>query len=137
MISVDASDVLWDQFRLRNGAGDEVLLTGDKPGEANVDSVLTVRAGAEYLFLFRHFLLAVRGGGLYDPEPSRGAPEAVFGVTGGLGVSFTAFSIDVAYQYRFGNDLSGVSVLDQVFKIPDGKQDLRQQSVYLSMVVYY
>ena len=65
------------------------------------------------------------------------AAEAVYGVSAGAGFALPTVSFDVAYQFRFGDDVSQVAVLNQVLALPSGEVDFEQHSVHASVVVSY
>lgn len=150
VLAVDATRVDWGDFRLSDQLGNEFLISGDPIGAENVfagpsdpvggyqvDPVVTVRAGVEYLPELTDPVVALRAGAFYDPEPSRGAPEDFYGVSAGLGVTFETFSVDLAYQFRFGLDVSGTALLRNVIEAPDGELDQFQHSLSVSGVYYF
>lgn len=136
LLSIDATRVHWSDFRLTDNLGGETLVTGDPAGTVSVDDLTTVRAGVEYLLMLPELLLAVRGGAFYDPEPSRGSPEDLYGVSLGLGATRPDWSLDLAYQLRFGLDVSQPGAFSRLFGAPEAEFDLWQHYFYLSLVYY-
>lgn len=148
VLSADVTWVPWGDFRLIDEAENEFLISGDPVGDndfkpagssspdPHVDAVVTVRTGIEQLFRLDGWLLAVRSGVFYDPEPSRGAPENFWGCSAGIGATFSHFSVDVAYQFRFGLDVTGIALLRNVIEAPDQSIDIYRHSLYASLVYY-
>jgi len=69
--------------------------------------------GAEYLFIKEKYVIPLRGGIFYDPAPAEGSPDDYFGFSVGSGIAYKRFVFDIAYQYRFGNDV-GTSILQNL-----------------------
>lgn len=149
-LSVDATHVRWDDFRLSDSQGNEYLISGDPvdpanplyppdgpPGGYHVDPVTTVRAGGEYLVPVSPGVVALRLGAFYDPEPSRGAPEDCYGGSVGFGFTWDRASFDFAYSLRTGRNIAGVAVLNNVLAQPGNTIDVTQHNFYGSVVVYF
>ncbi len=72
-------------------------------------------------------------GVFYDPAPAQGSPDDFYGFSIGSGIAHKRwFSFDIAYQYRFGNNV-GSSVL----KDWDFSQDVYEHAVYTSVIFYF
>ncbi len=136
-VSLDVTRVEWDQFRVTDAAGNEFLVSGELAATGNVPGITTVRAGTEWVAVLDGVRWSLRAGGFYDPEPaSRNSPD-FYGAALGTGVTFSDFSVDVAYQLRFGLGVDQVSTVRSVLDIPAAKLDVFQHAVYLSTVYYF
>ena len=124
----------WQHFVLRQASGRELsLITGQERSEANTDPTHQVRLGAEYLFLIENkYAVPVRAGLFYDPEPTEDKPDDFYGFALGGGIAAGSFVFDVAYQYRWGNDVRKVRLgQEEVF------QDVEQHTVYVSLIYHF
>jgi long-subunit fatty acid transport protein len=109
-VSLDVGRIHWSDFRLEESTQDDTLLVdnGAPSGKGQAvlngesDDVTTVRLGAEYLWIRPKFVLALRGGGFYDPEPGAGGIDEFFGFSVGSGITLGKLVIDVAYTFRAG-----------------------------------
>jgi long-subunit fatty acid transport protein len=104
--SLDMYRTEWEDFYFTDTAGQKISpITGKPEGESNVDPTHQVRAGLEYLHLKNQFIIPVRGGVFYDPAPAEGSPDQFFGFSLGSGIARGRVVFDLAYQFRFGNDV--------------------------------
>ncbi len=136
-VSLDVYKTDWDQFALRdNDSGEEVSpVTGKSFAESDIDPTVQVRLGCEYLFVSPHskWKIPLCFGAFYDPAPAQGHPDNFFGFSVGSGIADgEVFSFDVAYQYRFGNNV-GESVLQHW----GFSQDIQEHTVYASLIIYF
>ncbi|MBI1321014.1 MAG: hypothetical protein GC168_18980 [Candidatus Hydrogenedens sp.] len=116
------------------------------------DPVYAVRLGAEYAFIPRQrgetldYLWTMRGGVFLEQEPASGrdprrrfapgdgTPDDFYGVTVGVGVLLKQrVNIDLAYQYRFGNNVNG----DLNPGVAGFEADEESHRLVLSTVVYF
>lgn len=140
--SLDIYRTEWDDFILTDSQGNrESPITRRSPDESDIDPTHQIRMGAEYLFMSpgSNYVIPVRGGIFYDPAPAEGSPDDFFGFSIGSGVSYidrkkdkSLFSFDIAYQCRFGN-----TVGDSVLKGWGFSQDVREHTVYSSIIIYF
>lgn len=133
--SLDIYTTKWDDFILTDADGRESSpVTGKSPGESDIDSTWQVRAGCEYLvYQTKNYLFPLCFGAFYDPAPAQGNPDDFFGFTMGSGVAHKKyFTFDIAYQYRFGNNVSS-HILEQW----NFSQDIHEHTVYSSVIVYF
>jgi long-subunit fatty acid transport protein len=93
----------WSKFAQKYADGTRTSPVGD--------DTLAYRLGGEHLFLEgareRESLIACRGGVFYEPRPLAGYPDSVpvYGFSVGLGWTLRdQFSLDFAYQYRWGEE---------------------------------
>jgi long-subunit fatty acid transport protein len=132
-VSGDIYRTEWSDCVYKNADGEEISpITG---GSASaVDPTHQIRIGGEYRFINKdkEYLIPIRAGIFYDPAPAEGSPDDFYGFAVGVGFSKNDwFSLDVAYQYRFGND-SGYHLM----KGRQFSQDVDEHTVYLSMIWY-
>lgn len=134
-ISADIYRTEWSDYIYRDEHGRETWpVSGRKLNEADTGPTHQVRMGAEYRFINEEkaYLIPIRCGLFYDPAPAEGSPDDFYGFS--LGLGFTEndrFSIDMAYQYRFGNNVGTSGLESWRFS-----QDMDEHTVYLSMILY-
>ena len=124
----------WQNFLLRQASGREIsLITGQEISKSDTKSTHQVRLGAEYLFLVKYkYIVPLRGGIFYDPEPTEGKSDAFYGITLGGGITVGSFVFDMAYQYRWGNGVRKVRLgQEEIF------QDVKQHTVYTSFIYHF
>ncbi|MHC4329116.1 MAG: OmpP1/FadL family transporter, partial [Planctomycetota bacterium] len=95
-----AFDVEWKEWSKYT----QTFVNGRATSPFNYDT-LAYRLGGEYLFLegARESVLACRGGAFYEPRPTWNDILPVYGFSTGLGWTLREqFSLDFAYQYRWG-----------------------------------
>jgi long-subunit fatty acid transport protein len=132
-ISADIYRTEWDDCIYRDADGNETSpITDGSPSD--IKPTHQVRMGFEYRFINKEkqYLVPIRGGVFYDPAPAAGNPDDFYGIAMGLGFSKNEwFSLDIAYQYRFGNDTGYHLVKGREFS-----QDVDEHMVYLSLIWY-
>ncbi|MCP4353985.1 MAG: hypothetical protein GY795_51725 [Desulfobacterales bacterium] len=143
-VAFDIYRTEWDDFILTDFEGQQTSpFTGLSVGESDISPTHQVRMGAEYLFKnSSKYVFPIRGGVFYDPAPAKGSPDDIFGLSIGGGIVMeetekklfgaTGFSFDIAYQYRFGNNVG-----DSTLKKWDFSQDLDEHTVYSSVIIYF
>jgi len=138
LVAADFYRTEWDDFILRDWEGNEKSpITNKPPDESDVSPTHQVRLGSEYIFDKQkegmEYGFSIRGGVFYDPAPASGSPDDWYGFSLGFGIEKrNLFLFDVAYQYRFGNDV-GESMLQGV----DFSQDIKEHTVYASLIVHF
>ncbi|MBN2438033.1 MAG: outer membrane protein transport protein [Deltaproteobacteria bacterium] len=131
--SADIYRTEWDDFVLTDAKGNESSpITGTPVSESNISPTHQIRIGAEYLFINPGYVVPVRGGIFYDPAPAEGSPDNYFGFSLGAGIAYGRFIFDIAYQYRFGNDVGGSILRNMQFS-----QDIAEHTVYSSIIVHF
>jgi hypothetical protein len=65
-----------------------------------------VRLGTEYLFIKEKYVVPVRFGIFYDPEPAMKSPDDFYGFSIGTGYARGRVAFDLSYQYRYGKDVT-------------------------------
>jgi long-subunit fatty acid transport protein len=130
--SLDVYRTEWDDFVLTDEDGNETSpITGTSVSESDVEPTHQVRLGAEYLFIGTRYVVPLRAGVFYDPAPADGNPDDYYGFSLGTGLAVGRFIFDIAYQYRFGNDVS-----THVLKGFDFSQDVEEHTVYGSFILH-
>ncbi len=129
-LSADIYRTEWNRFIFRDSQGNETSPITGKP--ADIDPTYQIRMGAEYLFIMPAYVVTARGGLFYDPAPAEGSPDKFFGFSLGSGIAYKWFIFDLAYQYRFGNNV-GASIL----KYWEFSQDVREHTLYSSVIVHF
>lgn len=131
--SFDIYRTEWSDFILTDSSGNETSpITGQSPEQSDIDATHQLRFGAEYLIIKEKFIIPIRSGVYYDPAPAKGNPDDIYGITFGSGLVFKRFSLDMAYQYRFGSGV-GASILQDW----DFSHDLEEHTLYSSIIVYF
>jgi len=97
-----------------------------------VNATHQVRAGLEYLHIANQFIVPVRGGLFYDPAPAERSPDQFYGFSMGSGVARGRFVFDMAYQFRFGNDVGSFDTGEMDFS-----EDVKEHMIYASLIVHF
>ena len=159
-LSMDITRREWDQFVVHDP--DNPVLSMQRrsavtqlpKSQSPHDPTYTVRIGGEYVFVDeskprQDYLPSLRAGLFYDPEPSGGRREEWFGLGKGDGSveDYYGFSLglglliknrvnlDLAYVYRWGNDVRK-DTFGQ-FGLSHTDADVDQHLIYLSTVIYF
>ena len=135
--SFDWMRVQWGDFMLRLSSGKEYSpITGksrEDPTFRRPRSTDTFRLGSEYLFIKERFVVPLRAGFFYDPQPRGGAPDDYFGICAGSALILKNVTVDLAYQYRFGNRVAP-TVSFILGNLPGAQEDVREHLVLFSTV---
>jgi hypothetical protein len=93
-----------------------------------------VRVGAEYLFISPNsdYVIPLRGGVFYDPAPAAGTPDDFYGFSLGSGIAKGRYVFDIAFQCRFGKDVSESTIQYLSFS-----QDAQEYMIYSSLIVHF
>lgn len=148
LVAADATWTDWSASRVWDDAGNEFYVTGDlvrpsgsgggeipEHGDA-VDDTVTMRLGGEWIVTLDDLVTTWRAGAFFEPDPARRHPASLYGVSAGLGLTTTRLSIDMAYNARFGTNISGTGYLVNTLNAPDAEYDSFQQSLFASVVLY-
>ena len=128
--SLDLYRTEWEDFELEDSDGKK---TSPICGECDVDPTYQVRMGAEYVFTQpQKYVIPLRGGLFYDPAPAEGSPDDYYGFSLGSGITRERFSFDIAYQYRFGNNVG-----EYFWPSRDLSQDVKEHTVFSSLIIYF
>ena len=132
-LSMDFYRTQWKDFVLKDSQGNKINpITGKDITASSLKSTYQVRAGAEYLYIGKKYIIPVRGGIFYDPAPAEDEVDKFYGAAIGTGIVFNRFVFDVAYQYRFGHDVGKSFLKDLEFS-----QDIHESTVYSSVIFYF
>ncbi|MCP4106293.1 MAG: hypothetical protein GY749_12260 [Desulfobacteraceae bacterium] len=135
-MSADIYRTEWDDFIIRDKDGNEICPISKYPADhSDVPPTHQVRIGAEYLLIKeknKGIVIPLRCGIFYEPAPAEGSPDDFFGFSVGSGFTKNNyFSLDIAYQYRFGNNV-GKSIFERL----EFSQDVHEHTIYMSMILY-
>ncbi len=133
-LALDVSRTLWDDYTLIDGQGVEFSpIDGRLKSQSQVDPTTHVRLGAEYALLLPRYRLALplRAGLFYDPEPGEAGARDFYGLALGAGLSRRRFSLDLAYQLRWGTDLDSGNL------IANSRTDEYQHTLLASLIYYF
>jgi long-chain fatty acid transport protein len=132
-VAIDIYRTEWDDFLLEDDDGNVTSPINDKPkNKANIDPTNQVRTGCEYLSIGDNYIIPIRGGLFYDPAPAEDTPDDYFGFSLGSGYARGSFIFDLAYQYRFGND-----VAKHLNEGLDFSQDIQEHTVFTSLIYHF
>jgi long-subunit fatty acid transport protein len=134
-VSADVYRTLWQNYTYRDPQGEKISPITEKPAyESGIDATHQVRLGMEYLFVNpeSHYVIPLRAGLFYDPAPAEGSPDDYYGFSLGSGFNTGRWVFDIAYQYKFGNDV-GASFMQQ----PGFSQDVDEHMVYSSLIIHF
>jgi long-subunit fatty acid transport protein len=130
-LAADISRTDWNKAYVKAGDGTKYSLIdgadlGDPRRRTDFDPAWAVRLGAEYTFIPKvrgetlDYLWSMRGGLFLEQEPASGRnprrpfdpgdgkPDNFYGVSVGAGLLLKQrINLDVAYQFRFGDDVNG------------------------------
>lgn len=134
-LDLDVYRTEWDDFIRYTSDGRQINpVTGDPAGVSKSEPTTQIRLGGEYLFIGNRWVIPLRAGVFYDPEPSENNPENFFGFSLGSGIAYKKLIYDIAYQYRFARDASTTSFTIGG-EIPS--QDIDQHSIYMSIIYHF
>lgn len=130
--ALDVYRTEWDKYMLTNSEGSKVSpIDGRSSGDSTVRPTTQVRIGGEHLFIREETVVPVRAGLFYDPEPSHGSPEDLYGISIGSGIGYKRMIFDAAYQLKWGHDV-GTDDL-----ISTSKADIIRHLVLASVIVHF
>jgi len=130
--SLDIYRTNWDDYILTDDDGNKTSpITGMPLVESETEPTHQARMGAEYLFINSKYVLPARLGIFYDPAPTDGKPDDIYGFSLGSGIVINRVVFDVAYQYRYGNNVS-----TYIMESLDYSQDLNEHMMYGSIIIY-
>jgi long-subunit fatty acid transport protein len=130
--ALDVYRTEWSRFVERDKAGDETNPLDDGPiSDGRLKDTTQVRLGTEYLFIGRTYLVPVRAGLLYDPEPAKGHLDEFYGFSCGTGYASGRFVFDLAYQFRTGNNVTG-----DIPAVEGSNADIKNHTAMFSVIYY-
>ncbi len=128
----------WEDFEYVGWDGKKTFpITGKNINNSTVNPTTWFRMGGEYIVSDKkNFIVPICAGIFYDPAPSEGAPDDYYGIAIGTGFAciaagspYNRYSFDIAYQFRFGDD---VGLTDNSYQY-----DVREHIVYTSLTVHF
>lgn len=127
--SIDFYRTWWSDFVLTDSDGIKVSpLNADPIADSPIKNTTQIRMGAEYRLISqqygRNYIIPFRAGLFVDPAPTQQYKDKTWGVALGTGIAYEHFVFDIAYQYRFANDISRSSLPHLGFS-----QDIDEHSV--------
>ena len=131
-VSTDLTWTNWSQYSLHENGQDTNPITGQGVDRSRLNDTVTVRLGTEYVFVLRKCLIPIRCGVGYDPAPAVGGTDDFYTVSLGGGLQAGRFMIDIAYEFRWGNNVNGDS-----FQGLDATQDVRRHRILASVIYYF
>ncbi len=132
-MSCDVYHTRWDDFILYTPDGEERSpVTWELMGTADIKPTTQLRTGAEYLFIKDNYVIPLRGGIFMDPAPAKGSPDEFYGLSAGSGIAYGRYIFDIAYQFRFANNVS-----EYIMESLEFSQDIQEHTVYTSIIVHF
>jgi photosystem II stability/assembly factor-like uncharacterized protein/long-subunit fatty acid transport protein len=132
-IDADIYRTQWSEYILEDSRGNKFSpITGLPENLSDVDDTTQIRIGAEYLFIFpnRRLVVPLRIGAFYDPEPSQGEVKDFYGIAIGSGLAYKRLIFDLAYNFRWGNDVDTGNL------ITSSTANVHQQSILASLIIH-
>ena len=129
-----STDVTWTQWSeyVFSENGNKINPISASSTDDDLDDTVTVRFGGEYLLLCEKYIIPLRLGFGYDPSPAIKDVDDFFTVSLGGGIQIGKYNFDVAYEFRWGNNVN-----KDVIITVDATQDVRQHRVLASMIYYF
>jgi len=133
LVALDLYRTEWSRFVVRDEHGQETNPLTRRPiSDGRLTDTTQVRLGTEYLFIKDKYVVPVRFGLFYDPEPAMKSPDDFYGVSFGTGYAWGRVAFDLSYQYRFGEH-----VTTDVPAIKGSSLDVRQHTIMTSLIFYF
>jgi long-subunit fatty acid transport protein len=130
--AVDASWTQWSRYQVEEGGTTTSPITGGPKRLSSADDTVTVRLGVEYLIVREDYLVPLRAGLGYDPTPADGGSDDYYTASLGTGLQVGPVNVDIAYELRWGRNVNR-----STFQSVDGRSDIRQHRLLLSMIYYF
>ena len=124
----------WSDFTITDSQGNKFSPIDGRPAsKSHVEATTQVRLGGEYLFILeaKEIVVPVRAGVFYDPEPAEDGVKDFFGFSVGSGIVYKWFIFDVAYQFRWGNDVDTGNL------IATSEADVYQHKILASVITHF
>ncbi|MCD6426083.1 MAG: outer membrane protein transport protein [Anaerolineales bacterium] len=132
-VSADVYRTEWQDFILTQADGTKVSpITGLSEQESGIDATIQVRIGGEYLLINPKYIVPLRAGLFYDPAPATGSPDDYYGFTLGSGLARGPWVFDIAYQFRWGDNIKESILTDF-----DYSSDVKEHQLYTSLIYHF
>lgn len=134
ILSADIFRTHWEDYEMEDKNGNKYSPISNNPiHESDIDPTVSIRAGLEYLILWKDkFIIPIRGGLFYDPAPEEKSPDDYYGFSLGTGFGTNSYAFDIAYQFRYGSDVSHSKMSPDKFS-----QDIEEHLFYTSLIIYF
>lgn len=115
-VSLDLYQTSWSNFVLTDAEGVKRSPLSNLPvDETNkIKDTTQIRTGAEYRIISQtageNYIIPIRAGLFIDPAAAEGRTDDTYGFSIGTGIAYQHLVFDIAYQYRFGNDVGKSSL---------------------------
>jgi long-subunit fatty acid transport protein len=117
--SIDLYRTDWDEFIETSEDGTKTSPISGDIETGNIQDSTQIRIGVEYRIISQaageNYIIPLRAGFFIDPIIEDGSNEDAYGVSVGTGIAFENWVFDVAYQYRWADNLGGTSTNAQEF----------------------
>lgn len=130
-VSADVFWSDWSSFKFILGDGTNINPFSVDQGE-DLDDTVSVRFGTEYLLIKRDWIIPFRFGAAYDPAPKASGTDDYFTLSFGTGFQKGNIAFDIAYQYRWGNEVNQDLMLTYV-----DNEDLERHRLMASVIWYF
>jgi long-subunit fatty acid transport protein len=108
-VGLDGYWTQWSEYVIRDASGAEFNpITTNPIAQGRLKDTTQVRLGTEYLFIKGKNVIPVRAGVFYDPQPGASKVDDYYGFSLGSGYTFEKYSLDIAYQFRRGVDVTAI-----------------------------
>jgi long-subunit fatty acid transport protein len=128
-LAADVYKTMWSDFLFTDENGRKSSpIGGILASEANIEDTTQIRLGMEYRIISQsissNYIIPLRAGVFLDPAPADGKAEDIYGLSLGGGVSYDHWVFDIAYQYRWGDDIGEKALISREFS-----QDITEHQV--------
>jgi long-subunit fatty acid transport protein len=136
-VSGDIYKTQWQDFYSKDETGNKISPISNMPYSlSDVDATYQVRLGTEYRYISQKFganyIIPFRAGIFYDPAPAEDSPDEYYGVSLGTGIAYNTYIFDIAYQYRWGNNVNQDILTTERFS-----QNIAEHTLYTSLSIRY
>lgn len=123
----------WQRYVITQADGRKISpFNGEEISETDTQPTHQIRIGGEYLVIRKGVVIPIRAGVFYDPEPTTHNPDDFYGVSIGSGIAKGRIVFDIAYQYRWGNNVRTVKLGQE-----EVGQDVKQHVGYMSLICHF
>ncbi len=131
--SIDLYRTQWQDFVQTDAQGRKYSpLTGQRLTNDPIHNTTQIRMGAEYRYISQqygnNYIIPLRAGLFVDPIASNTDKDNTYGLALGTGIAYKHWVFDIAYQYRFANDVGESSLQHLGFS-----QDINEHQVFGSV----
>ncbi len=110
--SLDIYQTYWSDFLFTNDSGGQFSpISGKASEDVSIDDTTQIRFGMEYRIISQeineNYIIPLRAGFFKDSLVSDGSQEDSYGISFGTGIAYDTWVFDIAYQYRWANDIGG------------------------------